>query len=118
MGKNGQVAMEFLMTYGWAILIILIAIGALWLLGVFSPSTPSNCQVEAPFSCGDSFIGETGVMLQLAVSSSVSSASIGSISINGEECPNVIGELKPGRESQILCEGIQLEEGESVSATF
>jgi uncharacterized protein (UPF0333 family) len=29
MQQRGQAAMEFLMTYGWAILVVLIAIGAL-----------------------------------------------------------------------------------------
>lgn len=35
--KKGQAAMEFLMTYGWAILVVLIAIGALAYFGVLSP---------------------------------------------------------------------------------
>lgn len=35
--KKGQAAMEFLMTYGWAILTGLIAIGVLAYFGVFSP---------------------------------------------------------------------------------
>ncbi|MBW2974548.1 hypothetical protein KY366_02420 [Candidatus Woesearchaeota archaeon] len=34
--KKGQAAMEFLMTYGWAILVVLVAIGALAYFGVFS----------------------------------------------------------------------------------
>ncbi len=29
--------LEFVMTYGWAILIVIIMAGALWALGVFSP---------------------------------------------------------------------------------
>lgn len=36
--KKGQLAMEFLMTYGWAILASIIAIGVLAYFGVFSPS--------------------------------------------------------------------------------
>jgi hypothetical protein len=35
--KKGQAALEYLMTYGWAILIILIVGFALYTLGVFSP---------------------------------------------------------------------------------
>lgn len=34
---RGQAAMEFLMTYGWAILAAIIAIGVLAYFGVFSP---------------------------------------------------------------------------------
>src|SRR3989338_5866650 len=39
MKKKGQAAMEYLMTYGWAILIVIIVAAALWALGVFNPST-------------------------------------------------------------------------------
>jgi hypothetical protein len=54
MRKKGQAAMEFLMTYGWAILVVLIALGALFYLGVFSPRVPATCQANAPLSCTDS----------------------------------------------------------------
>jgi len=49
--KRGQAAMEFLMTYGWAILAAIIAIGVLAYFGVFSPGkfTPSTVVVSAPF---------------------------------------------------------------------
>ena len=46
--------MEYLMTYGWAILIIAVVLGALYSLGLFSGSTlgprtaPSSCQVIRP----------------------------------------------------------------------
>lgn len=36
-GKKGQSALEYLMTYGWAILIIIIVGGVLYYYGVFSP---------------------------------------------------------------------------------
>ncbi len=36
---KAQAAMEYLMTYGWAILIVIIVAAALWALGVFSPGT-------------------------------------------------------------------------------
>ena len=37
MQKRGQAAMEFLMTYGWAILAAIIVIGVLAYFGVLSP---------------------------------------------------------------------------------
>ncbi len=51
--KRAQAAMEFLMTYGWAILVVLAAIGALAYFGVLSPSRflPNRCDVGAGFSC-------------------------------------------------------------------
>ncbi len=51
--KKGQAAMEFLMTYGWAILIVIIAIAALVYFGVLSPERfiSDQCILEAPLSC-------------------------------------------------------------------
>lgn len=37
--KKGQAAMEFIFTYGWAILAAIIAIGVLAYFGVFSPQS-------------------------------------------------------------------------------
>ena len=36
---KGQSAMEYLMTYGWAILIVIIVVAVLFSLGLFNPST-------------------------------------------------------------------------------
>ena len=49
--NKGQAAMEFLMTYGWAILAAIIAIGVLAYFGVFSPGkyAPSATVVNPPF---------------------------------------------------------------------
>lgn len=51
MNRRGQAAMEFLMTYGWAILAAVIAIGVLAYFGVFSPGSyvTGNAVVNAPF---------------------------------------------------------------------
>jgi len=51
MEKKGQAAMEFLMTYGWAILAAVIAIGVLAYFGVFSPGkyVTGNAVVNPPF---------------------------------------------------------------------
>ncbi|MFH1592345.1 MAG: hypothetical protein ABIB47_03185 [Candidatus Woesearchaeota archaeon] len=47
--------MEFLMTYGWAILVVLIAIGALAYFGVLSPGKflPQSCTLAPGFACDD-----------------------------------------------------------------
>jgi len=53
--RKSQAAMEFLMTYGWAILVVLVAIGALAYFGVLSPDRflPSKCQLPAGIACTD-----------------------------------------------------------------
>ncbi len=45
--------MEFMMTYGWAIMVILAAIGALAYFGVFSADQylPDRCAANPPFGC-------------------------------------------------------------------
>lgn len=43
MKKKGQAAMEYLMTYGWAILIIIVVVGALFAMGVFKTESAVAC---------------------------------------------------------------------------
>ena len=56
MNKKGQAAMEFLMTYGWAILVVLAAIAALAYFGVLSPGNlvPERTTFQAPIASLDS----------------------------------------------------------------
>ena len=55
MRKKGQAAMEFLMTYGWAILVVIAAIAALAYFGVLDPARllPERCQFPAGMDCID-----------------------------------------------------------------
>ncbi len=53
--KRGQAAMEFVTTYGWAILIIAIVLAAFIWLGVFSPKTPDWCSVQG-MGCDNAYI--------------------------------------------------------------
>lgn len=47
--RRGQAAMEFLMTYGWAILAAVIVVGVLWyLIGSPSNLAGTNFQISAP----------------------------------------------------------------------
>ena len=39
--KKSQAALEFIMTYGWAILVVLVAIGALAYFGILYDNRPS-----------------------------------------------------------------------------
>jgi uncharacterized protein (UPF0333 family) len=81
MKNKGQAAMEFLMTYGWAILAAVIAIGALAYLGVFSPETSDYCVISAPFSCDESAIG-TDIQLNIR-NGGGQSLTINNITIDG-----------------------------------
>ncbi|MBT3405775.1 hypothetical protein HN419_01265 [Candidatus Woesearchaeota archaeon] len=60
LSKRSQAAMEFLMTYGWAILVVLAAIGALAYFGVTKPQQfiPDVCTFPSGFHCVD-FVVDT-----------------------------------------------------------
>ncbi len=53
--KRAQAAVEFLITYGWAIFLILIAITALASMGLFNLSNlvPDSCTAQAGLECVD-----------------------------------------------------------------
>jgi len=64
--KKGQAAMEFLMTYGWAILIAIIAVGVLWyLIGNPANLVGTRFTITDPFVKSAVAIQTTGVILEV-----------------------------------------------------
>jgi hypothetical protein len=61
---KSQAAMEYLMTYGWAILIVSLAVGVLYSLGILNPETlkPQVCSLSAPFYCSDQYLDTNGFL--------------------------------------------------------
>ena len=70
--KRAQGALEFLMTYGWAFLVILIMIGALAYFGVLNPTKflPERCQFGSQMACSD-FIVHAGGAVTLKLQNNV-----------------------------------------------
>lgn len=66
-GKRAQAAMEFLMTYGWAILIILVAIAALAYFGVLNPTryVANRCVLPVPMACDDFVVNTQGIQVRI-----------------------------------------------------
>ena len=61
MKKKSQAALEFLTTYAWAFVVILIAISALYYFGIFefSKLLPQRCIFSSQFECLDfSFVDD------------------------------------------------------------
>jgi len=58
---RAQSAMEYLMTYGWAILIIAVVLGALFSLGLFSGSTllGTSCVATPGWLCSSPILSHT-----------------------------------------------------------
>ena len=66
--RKSQAAMEFLMTYGWAILVVLAAIAALAYFGVLSPEKflGEKCILETGMACVSHKVEPTQTTLVLA----------------------------------------------------
>lgn len=89
LGKKSQAALEFLMTYGWAILAVLTAIGALAYFGVLSPDMffPDSCSLPAGLTCLDYRVESYRTVLVLQ-NSLGEAATINQVlvSANNQEC--------------------------------
>lgn len=60
--KAGQAAMEYLMTYGWALLVIVIVIAILLIMNPFS--APQTCRFDSVgFACDNVAVTTTGALL-------------------------------------------------------
>jgi hypothetical protein len=51
--RKAQSVLEFLTTYGWAILILIIVLAVLYVLGIFNPSVyaPNTCTLPSQLNC-------------------------------------------------------------------
>lgn len=58
----GQSAIEYLMTYGWALIIIIIVLAVLYSLHVFTPGAliGANCAVNFKYSCENPVLSTNG----------------------------------------------------------
>src|SRR3989344_7144328 len=65
MEKRGQAVTEFITTYGWAFLILLLVILAIFALNLFNPNVPAECKFNPPFTCKDFVFREGGFELSL-----------------------------------------------------
>ncbi len=84
--KKGQAAIEFLTTYSWAIMGILLTIGALTYFDVFNTNRfiAEKCETGAQISCVEAALTETGAFnIRLANNFPVN-ITITSISLNNE----------------------------------
>ena len=66
-GRKAQAAMEFLMTHGWAALVILLALAALVYIGGFRPERflTDICSLQAGISCNDFIVGSSSISVLL-----------------------------------------------------
>ena len=65
--KRGQAALEFLTTYGWAFMVILVMIGALAYFGVLNPQNliPDQCAITSGFNCKDTLVTNESISMDV-----------------------------------------------------
>ena len=82
MKRKAQAAMEYLMTYGWAILIVIIVAAALYALGVFNPATWTGTRstgfanIGAPVDWYYNSTGEFYITLKNSLGSPITISSV------------------------------------------
>ncbi|MBN1792081.1 hypothetical protein JW826_00120 [Candidatus Woesearchaeota archaeon] len=103
MNKRAQAALEFLTTYGWAILVILVMIGALVYFGLLNPNRalPNRCEVTTGIACKDFLITSDGFEI---IMYNKMGDSIKSVNVTSVESNEFIGSLTLASDCQI--EGI------------
>ncbi|MBL7160267.1 MAG: hypothetical protein ISS93_00240 [Candidatus Aenigmarchaeota archaeon] len=111
--KKGQAAMEYLMTYGWAILIVIIVAAVLFSLGIFNPSTYTTTIATGfnPHSvpAGGFKISSGGVItMQLTngagatISITAGGAGVGGSHVNAITSPATPITVAPGQTMQLV----------------
>src|SRR3989344_3962590 len=91
MKLRGQSALEYLVTYGWAILAIVIIAAVLWYTGVFNPSKfrgGNECGGFGSFTCIDQVITTTSATIVLG-NSVGRTITAGNVSIVGTDAPSI-----------------------------
>jgi len=106
--KKGQTAMEYLMTYGWAIVIAVIVGIALWRLGVFNPGAGTVASGFSEFQVIDHKITSEGIATIIIENADKQSRSItlNSATIDSVSCTGDTGSLGVGSNQTITCTGL------------
>jgi hypothetical protein len=85
MAIRGQSALEYLVTYGWAILAIVIIGGVLWYFGVFNPGKffgASQCTGFTSFNCQGFNMTNTGTAT--IVLDNIAGGNLVNVTVNGQ----------------------------------
>ncbi|MBC8494888.1 hypothetical protein H8D36_01915 [archaeon] len=90
--RRSQAAVEFLITYGWAIIVVLATIGAMAYFGVLDMSSfmPSRCTFPVAVTCIDdaSINADTDQILFIVQNSYHAQINLTGGSVTSDECSN------------------------------
>ncbi len=66
MNQKAQSALEYLMTYGWALIVIIIVVAALFAFGIFNPPAAARCAGMDKLLYKDHAVSAAGTAISLA----------------------------------------------------
>lgn len=120
--KKSQAAVEFLITYGWAIMMVLVAIGALVYFGVMNPKLPDKCIFGNGLVCQDSVIYDIGQIDIVVINSIGKTITITDVESDQWESCNWHGSnpLPSGEKGRISCDDpyITIAKGNAARSKF
>jgi hypothetical protein len=102
LGNKGQGALEYMMTYGWAILIMGVVAVVLWQMGVFNPATtPPGCTGFSQIRPADWRAVKSSNNVSLTLSNDAGTKirlDEVNVTINGVSCVKILGgvEMRAG----------------------
>jgi hypothetical protein len=121
--KRGQAALEFLMTYGWAILVVLIVIGILWsLIGNPADIVGDRCTLPAGSTlfCEDQK-AEKGAATLLIRNGLAETINVNSVELVDKQCKDSTftqPSITPGGATTFIVECDSIQEGEYVKTAL
>ena len=101
--KKGQAALEFFVTYGWVILILLTTLAALSYIGVFKFSSvlPDHCIIPMGITCMDYKVTSNNIQVTLKNSLGYDLSAI-TIAATGCGNSNTLNSLEDGDQSTFI----------------
>ncbi len=90
--SKGQSALEYLMTYGWALVVIIIVIAALFAFGIFNPPSAGTCSGLNKFLYKDHTVETDGTVTIALGNGSGSTINAISALYGGNDFTDVAGE--------------------------
>lgn len=118
---RSQAAIDFVMTYGWAIMMVMVAIGALAYFGVLSPDKllPEKCTFPSGIACLDSYaesaVLEVGVTLKNSLGYDVTGVSV---IASGCTTPALLAKFSNGQQYTFAPQECNIVSGQKYSGQF
>ncbi len=119
--EKGQAALEFLTTYGWALLVVLVMIGALSYFGVLNPASTQSERCVSPlgFECKDYVVNTDGQIFRFKNNLGhpiIVSGGVLDVTEQLTPCSGSNQIIAPDQEFEVLCSKAELQDSETIKA--